>query len=94
MKAQSLSAHNPFVYFWLGILTGALIILASLMVQQYAFEGSASVLNNPATSRSINVPTSMGAARSINVPTSLGAAVSAGAAKSINVPTSKVGSIR
>ncbi len=85
MKDSSiLSSRSPFVYFWLGILTGALIVIASFMLRSMSYDGGASVLQSPGTVRSINVPTSKGAAQSINVPTSKGAA------QSINVPTSKL----
>lgn len=45
MKDSSLlSSRSPFVYFWLGILTGALIVIASFMLRSMSYDGGASVL--------------------------------------------------
>lgn len=52
MKESVLSRQSPFVYFWLGILTGALIVVGSLMIRSMADDGSTSVLRsflNPRT---------------------------------------------
>lgn len=49
MKAIALSRQPTFIYFWLGILTGALIVMASLMIRSYADNGTASVLSRSRT---------------------------------------------
>ena len=45
MKENMLARQSPFVYFWLGVLTGALLIIASFMVKSLANDGTASLLN-------------------------------------------------
>lgn len=81
MKDSSLlSPRSPFVYFWLGILTGALIVIASFMLRSMSYDGGASVLPilrstpkitapapvvSPATLKGINTP---GTINSINTP--------------------------
>lgn len=60
MKESVLSRQSPFVYFWLGILTGALIIVGSLMIQSGANnDGTASILRTTTTdySRTTTSPT-------------------------------------
>jgi hypothetical protein len=32
MKAFALVSHNTFVYFWLGILSGAVVVLTTMML--------------------------------------------------------------
>ncbi len=54
MKATALARQPAFVYFWLGVLTGALIVMASLMIRSYADNGAASVLRAP-----FSIPTSV-----------------------------------
>lgn len=46
MKASTLSRQSPFVYFWLGILTGAIVTLSLLMIQPYGNNGAASVVRD------------------------------------------------
>lgn len=76
MKAKSLAMSNStFVYFWLGVLTGALIILATLMIKNVASNGAASLLGSyyyyPITSTSMGTPqtsTSMGTPQTLVDP--------------------------
>lgn len=45
MQTKGFLGHNnSFVYFWLGILTGAVIILATIMIQSFANDGLTSLL--------------------------------------------------
>ncbi len=64
MKASTLSDKNNLMYFGLGILAGALLIILVMMIRNYAETGSASLfrsnraanLNNPVIEQSIGTP--------------------------------------
>ncbi len=94
MKESILSRQSPFVYFWLGLLTGALIVVGSLMIRSsIANEASTSVLRtlpavqqqvvNPGTTRAIGTP---GMKQAIGTPGMTQAIGTPGMTKAIGTP--------
>ncbi|MFA7277733.1 MAG: hypothetical protein WC101_01955 [Candidatus Gracilibacteria bacterium] len=87
MKESVLSRQSPFVYFWLGVLTGALIVVGSLMVRSsMADEGSTSVLRGPAVQQQVVNP---GTTRAIGTPGMKQAIGTPGMTQAIGTPGMK-----
>lgn len=90
MKSHALAKQSPFFYFWVGVLTGALIVGASFMIRS-ARDGSAYVLRSATQSvgsyaqstQGVGTP---GANNCINPPGMKTGANSAGSKNSINPP--------
>lgn len=89
MKESVLSRQSPFVYFWLGVLTGALIVVGSLMVRSsMADEGSTSVLRGPAVQQQVVNPAVL---KGISTPGTKVGISTPGTKVNISTPGTKVG---
>ncbi len=82
MKASALSRQSPFVYFWLGMLTGILLVIGSFMIRSMADEGATSIFRSGRAVQNM----APSAARSMEAPNMVNSQTN-----SINNPDMKVG---